>query len=67
MNFEQIKNMIPFFDKLKELFDLIILLFDKLFAAFQNLFVWFWGIFSVIFGKILQFTIDLARFVMGYL
>lgn len=38
---EQIKNVLPMFDKLKELFDLLILMSDKLFMAFQNLFVWF--------------------------
>ncbi|MBI4993916.1 hypothetical protein HZC33_03125 [Candidatus Wolfebacteria bacterium] len=64
---EQIKNAIPMLDKLKELFDLIILMSDRLFMVFKNLFGGFWGIFSGIFGSVLQFTIDLVRFLMGYI
>jgi len=54
------------FLKFKELLDLLVALINKLLQPLEKLLFWFWDIFSGALMAILQFTIDIIKFILDY-
>ncbi|MEK7635763.1 MAG: hypothetical protein AAB405_01575 [Patescibacteria group bacterium] len=56
----------PIFLKIKELIDLLVILINKILQPIEKLLLWLWDIFSGVFMTILQFTIDIIKFILNY-
>lgn len=56
----------PIFLKIKELIDLLVFLINKILQPLEKLLFWFWDIFSGILMAVLQFTIDIIKFILNY-
>lgn len=56
----------PIFLKIKELIDLLVLLINKILQPLQKVLFWLWDILSYALMAVLQFTIDLIKFILDY-
>lgn len=56
----------PIFLKIKELIDLLVLLINKLLQPLQKALFWLWYILSYALMAVLQFTIDIIKFILNY-
>jgi len=56
----------PIFLKFQELFELLVTLINKLLQPLEKLLFWFWDIFSGTLMAVLQFTIDIIKFILDY-
>lgn len=56
----------PFAGQIRILFDLVVLLMNKIAGLLERIVFLIWDIFVIVFGGILQFTIDLIILILGY-